>query len=508
MPEELLHDEVAFYDPILELLIPKLYVHKERIDAAPTSLEENLAQLSYDLIYNTVELGRLRFLRQAGFGWLEFPSATHTRFAHSLGSLTCGITALDHIRVIRPNGQRVKLRETLGEHETDFLLALLLHDIGHLPFSHVLENNPGISNTGINHEILTVDLIMGENENYEPKTKVYELMKRKAKEVGIKTVSQVLHEAKKTYEKDISPRDIIYPDFICALISKRVGGKTSEDILKGYFYLKGLIIGIIDLDRLDHYARDSFFMGVKLGTFNILGFLRSITLDQRDAVGHYENVHTLISKEGVPHVLQILFSKELLWSKALDAPKIRAYECMLSKAFSLGQKKLIKTTLSESEMLIYRDDDLLNTLLQEDKNLGEVDKMIHSLVNQIIYGHPYELLIVVEERKPEHTLEILEEIRREMIKKYKLKDIDLLFYVPKIEEGEKIRDIQWSNLWVEGTGGKERVDSKADDRNRLCEYLEDRGKSRRYMVRFFVNYSVKKEAKENLAKDIMIKFRR
>src|SRR5829696_4135702 len=85
------------------------------------------------LALDTPAVQRLRYIRQLGHAFLVYPGATHTRFEHALGAYHLTRTALGHLE------ERGELAEV---DEADCLavrLAALLHDIGHYPFSHALE---------------------------------------------------------------------------------------------------------------------------------------------------------------------------------------------------------------------------------------------------------------------------------------------------------------------------------------------------------------------------------
>src|ERR1700744_1380718 len=80
-------------------------------------------------VVNTATFQRLRSLKQLGMGHLVYPNATHTRFAHSLGVFHVTCRVLD------------KLEPTVldQEQKADLRFAALLHDIGHYPYSHLME---------------------------------------------------------------------------------------------------------------------------------------------------------------------------------------------------------------------------------------------------------------------------------------------------------------------------------------------------------------------------------
>jgi len=100
------------------------------------------------LIINLIdsrEFQRLRFIKQLGFAYLAYPSATHTRFEHSLGVAFLAKRFLERI--------------TSLEDKNLTIVAALLHDIGHGPLSHSCE-----ALTGISHEAWTKEIILGKTE--------------------------------------------------------------------------------------------------------------------------------------------------------------------------------------------------------------------------------------------------------------------------------------------------------------------------------------------------------
>ena len=106
----------------------------------------HLDQLAIDLI-NTPEVQRLRGLRQLGATHLIFPSANHTRFEHSIGTM----------HLARELGKHLGM----GEEELELVTAAgLLHDIGHGPFSHATEDIM-VHKLGMTHEERTGAILTG-----------------------------------------------------------------------------------------------------------------------------------------------------------------------------------------------------------------------------------------------------------------------------------------------------------------------------------------------------------
>ena len=115
---------------------------------------DELAQLAWKLI-NTPEFQRLRRIKQLGVSEFVFPSAVHTRFAHSIGVFH---TARDLVRIIRRETPATSL--TFNPNRADMAtIAALLHDLGHGPFSHTFERIQTSHGVGNRHEKWTAEII-------------------------------------------------------------------------------------------------------------------------------------------------------------------------------------------------------------------------------------------------------------------------------------------------------------------------------------------------------------
>jgi len=114
----------------------------------------------YRRLLGTFEMDRADWLYQAGHLFRLFPGATHTRKAHAVGCWCVGCHALQDVRVA-VGSNTISLMTWLddAEHKVhlleEFLAALLLHDVGHLPFSHAMEYAPEL---GLDHETIALGL--------------------------------------------------------------------------------------------------------------------------------------------------------------------------------------------------------------------------------------------------------------------------------------------------------------------------------------------------------------
>ena len=162
-----------------------------------------------ELIFDLIEhryYQRLRRITQLGLTYLVYPGAYHTRFHHALGAMHLMQKA---IKTLQSKGHEVS-----EEEETAVLIAILLHDIGHGPFSHALENS--IVN-GINHEHISMMIMDRLNVEFDGK------------------LSLAIQIFQNKYPK---------------------------------LFLHQLISSQLDVDRLDYLKRDSFYSGVSEGVIN------------------------------------------------------------------------------------------------------------------------------------------------------------------------------------------------------------------------------------------------
>ncbi|MBI5865002.1 MAG: HD domain-containing protein [Planctomycetes bacterium] len=167
-------------------------------------------------LLDTTEVQRLRRIRQLGVSHLVYPGAEHTRFSHSLGVWHLARQALDFLR--RNGGGDFTLTD---ENELAVNAAALLHDIGHGPFSHVLEHD-----FGGDHEKRTRELIRDSTTG----------------------VNQTLGNV----SKDL-------PELVCRLLE----GQNPE-----LAWLRAMVTSQLDADRMDYLLRDSYFCGVGYGRYD------------------------------------------------------------------------------------------------------------------------------------------------------------------------------------------------------------------------------------------------
>jgi HD superfamily phosphohydrolase len=187
-----------------------------------------------DFVFDLIEhpwYQRLRNIKQLGLTNFVYPGANHTRFQHGLGAL--------HLMEMAISTLRSKGAEISMEEEEATYIAILLHDIGHGPFSHALENS--IIN-GISHEDLSLLLMRRLNEEY--------------------------------------------PDRLDLAIKIFLGSYKRR-------FLHELISGQMDMDRLDYLRRDCFFTGVIEGSVGSDRIIRMLNVVDDSLVVDEKGIYSL-----------------------------------------------------------------------------------------------------------------------------------------------------------------------------------------------------------------------
>ncbi len=187
-----------------------------------------------DLIFDLIEhpyFQRLRRIRQLGLTHLIYPGALHTRFHHSIGAmhLTCMAIA-----VLKDKGHQITKEEELGVE-----VAILLHDIGHGPYSHTLEHSLVDK---VHHEEISEIYMNLLNQELDG-----------ALELGISIF-------KNTYPKK---------------------------------FLHQLVSSQLDMDRMDYLKRDSFFTGVPEGNINADRILKMLQLADDELVVEAKGIYSV-----------------------------------------------------------------------------------------------------------------------------------------------------------------------------------------------------------------------
>lgn len=216
-----------------------------------------------DLVFDLIQhpyVQRLRYIKQLGMTHLVYPGALHTRFHHALGAMHLMGLALE---TIKSKGQAITFKE-----EEAAVIAILLHDIGHGPFSHALEHTIV---DGVSHEHISTLLMDNLNREFDGK------------------LSLALEIFNNRYHKK---------------------------------FLYQLVSGQLDLDRMDYLNRDSFFTGVSEG---VISFDRIIKM--LDVVDD----QLVIEEKGIYSIEKFLIARRLMYWQVYLHKTVIAAEQMLVK---------------------------------------------------------------------------------------------------------------------------------------------------------------------------------
>ena len=254
---------------------------------------------------DTPAVQRLRYIRQLGHAFLVYPGATHTRFEHALGAYHLTRRALASL------DERGELARVPADDRRDVQLAALLHDIGHYPFSHALEEAGFLS-----HETLGV-------------------RKLREGELGARLTS-------------IGGAGLA--DTVGALIA----GRSASP-------LQGLISGSLDLDKIDYLSRDARMCGVPYGTVDVDRLLGSLTLVEAEDGGLEVGVH----EKGVSALESLLFAKYQMYRNVYWHHAVRSATCMFKRAVraAVARGSVLMGGIAEAT-----DDGLMELLLTRDRN--------------------------------------------------------------------------------------------------------------------------------------------
>ncbi|MDA3816422.1 MAG: HD domain-containing protein [Prolixibacteraceae bacterium] len=219
--------------------------------------------LHSDILFDLIEhpyIQRLRRIKQLGLSSLVYPGANHTRFEHALGALHLMYSAIEVLRS--------KNVEISNEEAEAAMIAILLHDIGHGPFSHALEHTIV---KGVTHEQLSLLMMQQLNLQFNNK---------------LQTAILIFTN---NYPKK---------------------------------YLHQLVSSQLDMDRMDYLRRDSFFSGVVEGTIGSDRIIKMLNVHKG---------HLVVEKKGIYSVEKFLIARRLMyWQVYLHKTVITAEHILIN----------------------------------------------------------------------------------------------------------------------------------------------------------------------------------
>lgn len=250
-------------------------------------------------IIDAAEFRRLAHIAQLGLVSLVYPAAHHTRFEHSLGVYRMALLYLKQL------AHDPRFTATITRHDAEALIAAaLLHDLGHWPFCHAIEdlNLPGVPE----HELFANSFVL--------ETEIADTLRS---------------------EWDVNPRELV------ALLSEEPRDVRSS-------ILHSILSGPIDIDKMDYLARDSLHAGVPYGrNFDQQRLIGSLCLNEAgDGLA--------ITDKGRTAAEMMVFARYVMFSEVYWHHTVRAATAMLQRGFYMLYEQLDLDSLfrrSEQRMI-------------------------------------------------------------------------------------------------------------------------------------------------------------
>ena len=274
-------------------------------------------KIPYEIIFDIMEhrcFQRLRRISQTGLLSLIFPGATHTRFHHAIGAMHLMFNALE---ILKQKGVKISKEEEKGA-----MLAVLLHDVGHGPFSHALEN---ILMDNWHHEKLSLLLMEQLNDEFS----------------GELTIAIQMFQGK------------YHRKFFNQLISSQ-----------------------LDVDRLDYLKRDSFYTGVSEGNINTQRILSTLNvLDDElvlDEKGIYSIEHYLVARMFM--YWQVYYHKAAVLAENLLIKIMNRAKTLVSQNVKVEASENLKYFLYRESSTDATEEDIARFMELDDTDVLQVIK--------------------------------------------------------------------------------------------------------------------------------------
>lgn len=237
----------------------------------------------YDVVC-TREFQRLGRIRQLATADRSFPNATHTRLAHSLGTWHVMRLILEHFERLYHSNKRLAFTE---KDRNCALLAALLHDLGHGPYSHMIETA-----FGLDHEKMSRRILM------DPDTEIHRKIETR-------------------FGADA-------PERVCRLLDSDIDLEATDGI--GLIY-RSVISGQLDADRIDYLLRDNVGCGMAFGHIDIQQLIASMRLMPEYSEGdHTERYRLCFNDRYLPAIEQFVYARFQMYRNVYHDPRKQLFE--------------------------------------------------------------------------------------------------------------------------------------------------------------------------------------
>jgi len=332
-----------------------------------------------ELIFDIIEhpyFQRLRRIKQLGLSYLVYPGALHTRFNHSIGTIHLMKQAVDSLRI--------KGHDISDDEENAVVMAILLHDIGHCPYSHTLEN---FFIKDMTHEDLTNIFIDKLNVHYN----------------GALTLAGDIY--KNVYNKK---------------------------------FLHKLVSGQLDLDRLDYLKRDSFYTGVAEGAINCDRIIKMLDVVDDNIVVEAKGIYSIENFIVARRLMywQVYLHKTVLSAENMLINILKRAKYLAKNNFNLfatpALKLFLVNDITKSDFI--NNDKLIdNFALLDDYDIytsikvwcNSTDKVLSILSRNLVNRK----LFRTEIRDFVFDSEYISNIKKKVKQEYKINDFDADFFV-------------------------------------------------------------------------------
>ncbi|MBG65924.1 MAG: phosphohydrolase [Flavobacteriales bacterium] len=359
-------------------------------------------------IINHPYFQRLREIKQLGLSYLVYPGAKHTRFQHAIGSMYLMQIAINQLR---------KKNNIITDEESEALkIAILLHDIGHSPFSHALENSL-VKN--ISHESLSSLFMYKLNEVFNNKLSL-----------AIKIFNNNYHKK----------------------------------------FLHQLVSSQIDMDRLDYLKRDSFFSGVKEGNINTDRIIKMINV---------VNDKLVVEEKGIYSIENFLIARRLMYWQVYLHKTVISSENMLIKVLNRAKEIINKKIFTTPALNIFLENDFSHNDFINNSNLIDIfsklddtdiyvclkywmkneDFVLSNLSKMIVNRN----LLKIEIQNIPFSDKKINSFKEKFIKKYNINRDEINYFVFTDKVSNRLYNLDENNINILLKSGKIIDISKASD---------------------------------------------
>ncbi|CAM3395369.1 HD domain-containing protein [Aequorivita lipolytica] len=331
------------------------------------------SKLVFDLMEHKY-FQRLRRISQMGFSYIVYPGAHHTRFHHALGAMFLMQKA---VQVLKSKEVHISEKE-----EEALYVAILLHDIGHGPFSHAMENSI-VEN--VSHEEISLLFMEDLNQKFNKQ---------------LTLAIQIF--------KDEHPRKFFHQ----------------------------LVSGQLDMDRLDYLKRDSFYTGVPEGTVNAQRLIAMLNV---------KNDELVVEEKGIYSVENFLVARRLMyWQVYLHKTGIVAEQLLVRVLKRAKQLSVMGVELPASQGLKFFlnnninlsdfSEEVLDTFSKLDDYdiisamkiwVGNDDFVLKNLSKMLLNRD----LLKVKVKSEDFSLQKVNEKRIQLVEKYNISEEEASFFV-------------------------------------------------------------------------------